>query len=929
MIQKYCLFLFALLAFRAHAVTVSDLFFNCRDVKDCHQFEKYFEEIKGNTYTENQLRRTLDVIGQSLRPYRVSYKIIKNAVNLTFTPPVRLGGIDVVTKGVLDLSSFPLPVEGEEFSENDIAALLSDLRIFLETKGYKNIELNVEKRIENYLIFVKINVDEGRPQKLKKVEIIGDSSRSRLIIPRFKVFEKKIWDKTSFDMELVNIENTYQNEGYYLFRSEIVEIKKYSGDSIVAVVRIDFGPRFGIHISGNNALPRKEMVEGLKVLFSTHGDEVGEARIVQSLHDLYIKKGIYHSQIDVTRRSSQKKRERYYFIKISEGHRFSLDGIRFEGATILGSDKIHQLFTDHGSVLIKRGYYDESSVKNFNDILKKHYLERGYIFAKVLGPQISKDIARKKAAISYRIVEGRKVHWNAINLTGVPDNLRTIALKDINNKKGHTIDLINLKQDIQKIEENLKEGGYFFVQIFNKESPSVVQYTKGYSSADLNLKISLGKVAQFNKAIIKGLDATQEEVVRREFFLKKGEKITPSKIKELKSRISSLRLFNSVSISLQSLPTTNSEQKVDILISVRERKFGYLEFAPGFRSDIGLKFSTTVGYNNLYGKNHSMTLKGQINQRLDYSSFDERRRVKEDKFSEFKTSARYDWPYFLSLPLNMSSLLSFSRRKLRSFDADIARGSFSLSKDWKTWLSTTVRYQIDLNRQFDATDSGDSGSFSVGSVTPGVTFDFRNRSINPSRGAIFNLSAEVVRPYFGSQDDDKDISYNKVVFRNAAYFPLTQNTTLAFSFATGIEKNLAKELPIPKIKVFRLSGVDRVRGFVSNEINRLDIPGEDYPNIDDMDVHDRVYFANFKLESRYQVSDAFVFAPFVDAGRIMLNTYRPFDLRASAGISLKFVTPVGTLNFDYGAKLKRQHYLDGSKRKRDEFGRFHLTLGFF
>jgi outer membrane protein insertion porin family len=127
---------------------------------------------------------------------------------------------------------------------------------------------------------------------------------------------------------------------------------------------------------------------------------------------------------------------------------------------------------------------------------------------------------------------------------------------------------------------------------------------------------------------------------------------------------------------------------------------------------------------------------------------------------------------------------------------------------------------------------------------------------------------------------------------------------------------------IPSIKVFRLDGFDIVRGFADNEINKVD-EGED---ITSKRIQGKAYFVNFKFEPRYYIDDTLVIGPFFDAGRLFVDTIRPADLRTSTGLTLKFLTPVGTLDFDYGVKLNRQDLGNGN---RESFGRFHLSIGYF
>jgi outer membrane protein insertion porin family len=133
---------------------------------------------------------------------------------------------------------------------------------------------------------------------------------------------------------------------------------------------------------------------------------------------------------------------------------------------------------------------------------------------------------------------------------------------------------------------------------------------------------------------------------------------------------------------------------------------------------------------------------------------------------------------------------------------------------------------------------------------------------------------------------------------------------------------LVKQGNIPSIKVFRLNGIDSVRGYYDDEINVLE-NGED---ISDLVIDESAYFVNFKFEPRYTLDDNTMLGIFFDAGRLFVNHFKPLKVRTSIGLSFKYLTPVGSLNFDYGVKTERRVMLDNRKER---FGRFHLTIGVF
>ena len=119
-----------------------------------------------------------------------------------------------------------------------------------------------------------------------------------------------------------------------------------------------------------------------------------------------------------------------------------------------------------------------------------------------------------------------------------------------------------------------------------------------------------------------------------------------------------------------------------------------------------------------------------------------------------------------------------------------------------------------------------------------------------------------------------------------------------------------------------MSGVDSVRGFSLNEINRL----ESGKNIGEVVLRNKAFFSNIKFEPRYYFSDRFAASIFIDGGRLYVGEFKPSSMRFGVGFGAKLLTPVGSLDFDYGFKLNRKDFSDG---QREDLGRFHLSIGFF
>ena len=175
-------------------------------------------------------------------------------------------------------------------------------------------------------------------------------------------------------------------------------------------------------------------------------------------------------------------------------------------------------------------------------------------------------------------------------------------------------------------------------------------------------------------------------------------------------------------------------------------------------------------------------------------------------------------------------------------------------------------------------------------------------------------------------DNNLEINFIKVVSRNRLYYSFG-GLIFAASVSAGFQKNLDDDLfysddggtvqnddgslrtrgILPSVKVFRLEGIDTVRGFSEEEINKLD----DGDDILDKRIQGAAYLLNTKFEIRRLLSQSVIGAVFFDAGRLYVDAFKPLKLRKSAGVSFKFLTPVGTLDFDYGLKLDRKSFSDG------------------
>ena len=796
---------------------------------------------------------------------------------------------------------------------------------------------------------LKAELVPSKNAKLKDIEWTSSVEMKTRFRSYFEELSGKPWDALRFKIKVDQIIKELFSSGYF---SSSVKTELVGTESqIIAKISLNATERTNFQFLGNKIFSYQELRKKLIDKIRNDFGKTDRNALGAFINDVYEEAGFYNTNIksyQLEGHDLDGVKVKNYIFEITEGEKLKVSSILYRGNLEVKVDELNNLFKKNATPLALAGYYDKIFFENYTDIIKKYYLSKGYVLAEISKPRVETNEDDETLSIEFGITEKQQVILKAISLDGIDVKLQAEIKKLLTNKEGEPLNVVDLESDLKKIISYFQEEGYYFANIANLNNESLLAYNKSYSTVEIKPKIILDRKICFNEVIVNGNVKTSQDVVFREVEINKGELITPAKLEIIKQKLSSLGLFSSLSVSpyVMNKGSENSCAQTNLVIQLKEKDFGLFEVAPGYRTDLGAKLSTGVTYNNFMGMNRSASFKIQANQRFNLDGFDARRKADDKKRLEYLGKVSYIEPYLfynvIKTQVELELASSFQRKRFYGFDADIFRISPQLSKNITKNFSTSVKYQFERINQFDATVAKDNDNFSIGGITPSVTYDKRNDPINPRKGYYLNLSSEWANHYFGSmKNEDLEVNYIKVISRNKFYYPLG-DFTLAFSLAMGYEKNFAEDILrdnsgtalensngvprthgyIPSIKVFRLDGYDEIRGYDDGEINRL----RSGTPIGDKVVQGEAYFTAFKFEPRYNITDTIQIGIFLDAGRVFVDEFKPFDLRTSVGSGLKFLTPVGSLDFDYGIKLQRKSYSDGN---RDSVGRFHLSIGFF
>lgn len=945
---------------QAQPQLISEVKLTCDLKETCELLSTKFSSIKGKELDLSNLRFELKtrLFEQSIGSFE--YKVIqdgeKYVLEIFLTTRKIINSINItssVKEVSLDGLSLLLPVQEEDYYNSDlISQIPAAVSKYLHDVGVIESSVDVKVIPNNSFVDIDVNISSAKIMRIR--EITWDPSEEKnidLIIRKLKKLNGKIYNKKEINSMVDQISKEILDEGYPFSR---VKLKKEFYAKENTDITLDFevflGEKTNFDITGNILISRSFLLNQIKNKLKDQpflkSDQLKNL-IISEIVEAYEEIGFFDTIVSVSSIEGldiNSEKMKTYYIKIKEGHKIKVADISFVGNRFFTDDYLKKIYYENGTSLAANKFLDNTFLEKFKQLILEEYLKNGFISVEVANPKIDFIDKPKKALISVRIKEHRPAILGDINFT---PEVQTLFKEDIKkvlfNQVGSPLNILRLDSDVDEVEKFLKKQGYLFTKIKNKESENIILYNPNLSSASIYLDIELGKKAFFNNFYVSGNIKTKEEVFKRESNLEKGELLTWEKLNNFIERISNTGLFKEVKVfprPVESIPYGEGSQLVDLVIEVVERDFASLELGPGFRTDLGIRLATKFKLINVSGLGRRLSFRGELNQRLDQNVAlaPSRQGLYPLAFLEYYLDAKYEEPYLGGTPIGMDVMGSVGRRRYRTFDSDIFLSGITLSES-SSWLAPLLRYQYENDFQYNATYEKDQGTFRIGSLAPSLSFDFRNRRVNPTKGLFLSLIGEYAGPELGSiNSNNYKINFFSLISRNNFYYPFSYNWVAAMYLSAGYQQNLATAplldasgnpvvdqntgIPttvgyIPTVKVFRLEGSDNVRGYRNSEINTLS-SGVDIAQVV---VNDTAYYLNIKLEGRHYLNDNFVIYPFFDAGSIQVNSWVPFQLKTSVGAGLRYLTPMGSLELDFGVKTHRN--------AGDSFGAIELMIGYF
>ena len=638
-------------------------------------------------------------------------------------------------------------------------------------------------------------------------------------------------------------------------------------------------------------------------------------------------------------------------VNVDRGPRIKIRDINFEGNEIFKQTKLKSKLKNTKPKNLarfwKRSKYIENDFKEDIVGLIDFYKEQGYRDARILSDTVIRNEKESKSiSLNLEIEEGSKYYFGDINFIGNAVYSNDVLQQILGLKKGDVYNGVILKKriaDTSKPDGNditnlYQNNGYLFSNI-NAVEVSAVEDTINFE-----IRITEGKLANFNKIVVEGNTKTNDHVIYRELRTKPGELYSKDKLVRTVREVGQLGFFDAEQINPQMENVDPNSGTIDVRFDLVESGASQIELQGGygqggFIGTLGLSFNNFSMRNILdktkykplpMGDGQTLALRLQASQFYNTYSF---------SFSEpwlggqqpvqFSTSLQHTIQYRYDFFTGLAD-------KSQSFQ--ISGATIGLAKRLRIpddffQLSQAVSFQYyNLKNYYTGLFTFGDGQANNLSYTINLTRNnTRINPIFPTGGSTFSISAKLTPPYslfskkdfsnlgvlteFQDENGNPDLAkidqekfrwleFYKIKFNGTWYTPIYEKLILKTQADFGFlgAYNLARgNIPFER---FFLGG-DGMINYALDGRETIALRG--YPNQSLSSTDGSVIFNKFSLELRYPITlkpSASIYAlTFLEAGNgySSFREFDPFRSKRSAGAGVRIFMPAfGLLGIDFG-----------------------------
>jgi len=547
-----------------------------------------------------------------------------------------------------------------------------------------------------------------------------------------------------------------------------------------------------ITFEGNDAISKDDLEKEIQLKPRLVYTLPRVQRDVQRLLDLYRRQGRFAATVEPKIVKLPQNRVDLIF-EINEGKRTGIRSIKFVGNEHFDSDELSAAISTRESAwwrfFSNTDYYDPDRMNYDRELLRRFYLNEGYVDFRVLSAVAELTPDREDFFITFTVEEGPRYKFGKINIKSEIKGLDAESLRQyLATKQGNWYAADQIDKSITALTTVLGDKQYAFAAI----TPTPDRH-KDTHTVDLTYDIKNGERVYIGRIDVSGNTRTIDKVIRREMQLAEGDPFSATKVHLSEQKLKDLNFFDTVNITQS---PGSQPDRVDLKTTVKEKSTGEISVGAGFSSTDGPLGDFNIHESNFMGEGQDARLGATISGRT---------RQINTSFTE---------PYFMDRDL-AAGIDAFhtqtDNQDLSSYDETSTgfalRMGYPLSQQLRQKLNYTFQ-DVTINDVPAGTSlliADQQGSTTTSSFGQELDYDTRDSKLDPTQGFITHLNTDAAGA-FGSRH------WVKVKLGGTQYYPLSDSNKWIVSTTAEAGEIWGLSGPTDIYERFFLGG-DTLRGF--------------------------------------------------------------------------------------------------------------------
>jgi len=690
-----------------------------------------------------------------------------------------------------------------------------------------------------------------------------------------------------------------------LFRTELfsdVKIDLQDGDLNIRVVENPIINK--VVFEGNSSVKDDKIRDELTIRprgIFTRAKVQGD---VQRIIELYRRSGRISATVTPKVVELPQKRVDLIF-EINEGPKSGVLDINFLGNEQFSDGDLSDVVVTKESAWYKflssNDNYDPDRIEYDKEQLRKHYRNRGFYDFRVVSAVAELSPSRNGFAITYTLEEGVKYKFGKISVETELKKLDGKVLEQLLPiRNGEVYQDEKIEQATDALTFAAGAAGFAFVDVRPRYVPN-----RETRTVDLVFQVREGPRVYVDRIDIVGNNRTLDSVIRRELNVAEGDAYNRVLVDRSRNQIRALGFFKDVEI--EETPGT-APDRTSLRVKVEEQPTGELSFSAGYSSVDQLILDLGVSERNFRGRGQNLRARvsvGSLRQQIDFSFTEPRFLGRDLRGGVDLYTYRYDFSQqtaFDTSSTGMNLRLGFPLTQNASMGLRYVLRSDDVQVDDSLCNAGTVSTTLCAQR----------GSNITSSLGYTVRLDRRNDPVKATRGFYVELSQDL-----GGLGGD--VNYLRTEANGGWYYGFNKDFVFSATGSTGYIDGWGGDNVRINDRFYR--GGNNFRGFETAGIGprdtragRSDALGGKFYAIGTAELTVPTF-----LPEQYGIKAAV----FTDVGTLgllddadrqsSLGVIDPdirdeMALRAAAGLSVFWRSPMGPIRFDFSQVLAKEDY---------------------